>query len=112
MSLFALGSATTIENSDRYPRQGEWGGACRCQRARSCPEWYLRGLLAQSQLNPGGEIVRMHAYIHVLEPTPADDPELTDNSASIQVLRELPSRMSRFSFDGRVIEGKGYPILT
>lgn len=76
------------------------------------PEWYLRGLLAQSQLNPNGEVVRMHAYIHVLEPEPPDNPEGADNSASIQVLHELPSRTPRFSFDGRVIEGEGYPTLT
>lgn len=75
------------------------------------PEWYLRGLLAQSQLNPDGEVVRMHAYIHELEPEPGDNPEEADNCASIQVLRELPSRMPRFSFDGRVVEGDSYPVL-
>jgi hypothetical protein len=72
------------------------------------PEWYLRGLLAQSQLNPDGAVVRMHAYIHWLQL----DGDEKDNSASIQVLRELPTRTPAVSFDGWVVEGKGYPTLT
>jgi hypothetical protein len=72
------------------------------------PRWYLRGLLAKSQLNPNGEVVRMHAYIHWLQLE--EDKE--DNRASIQVLRELPTRTPVVSLDGWVVEGKGYPTLT
>jgi hypothetical protein len=72
------------------------------------PRWYLRGLLAKSQLNPNGEVVRMHAYIHWLQL----EGDKEDNWASIQVLRELPTRTPAVSFDGWVVEGKGYPTLT
>jgi hypothetical protein len=71
------------------------------------PRWYLRGLLAKCQLNPNGEVVRMHAYIHWLQLE--DNKE--DNWASIQVLRELPTRTPAVSLDGWVVEGKGYPTL-
>lgn len=72
------------------------------------PEWYLRGLLAKSQLNPNGEVIRMHAYIHRME----FDDDVQDTAATIQVVRELPRRAPPVSLDGWVVESEGYPTLT
>jgi hypothetical protein len=47
----------------------------------------------------------MHAYIHWLELRGEEG----DNSASIQMLRESPTRTPAISYDGRLIEGEGYP---
>jgi hypothetical protein len=71
------------------------------------PEWYLRGLLAKSQLNPHGEVIRMHAYIHWMQ-LDGDD---FDNSARIQILRELPTRTPPVSYDGWIAIGESYPTL-
>jgi hypothetical protein len=63
------------------------------------PEWYIRGWLSKSQLNPDGDPVRMHAYIGEL------DQEHCPSTAYLQMVREQPAKSPAFSLDGRLLSG-------
>ncbi len=62
------------------------------------PEWYIRGWLGQSSLNPDGEPIRMHAYISQANDTPE-----CPATARVQMVRKQPSRQRRFSLNGELL---------
>ena len=67
------------------------------------PAWYLRGHLGRCDLNPAGEVIRMHAYTH----------QLTEGepSAHLQIVRELPIKIPALSLDGCLSESFGHPSI-
>ncbi len=67
------------------------------------PAWYLRGYLGGCDLNPNGEVIRMHAYTHELA-----EGEL---SAYLQIVQEVPVKIPALSLDGCLTESFGHPSV-
>jgi hypothetical protein len=67
------------------------------------PAWYMRGHLGRCEINPDGEIIRMHAYTHEL-----DDGE---PSVDLQIVREVPVKIPALSLDGCLIESFRRPTI-
>jgi hypothetical protein len=67
--------------------------------------WYMRGYLGRCDVNPDGEVVRMHAYTH----------ELGDGEPSVdlQIVREIPVKIPALSLDGCLTEdARGRPVIS
>lgn len=66
------------------------------------PAWYLRGYLGRCDINPTGEVVRMHAYTFELR---------NDLEATVQIVRELPVKIPAISLNGQLVQSFGHPRI-